>query len=196
MRQERIEQFSGERVQDKRLQDLRVFALEYVKQIVAKASELSQERQEAKNAQKLAKYYACDSNQNTKSEGANGADNSGKCLRDAALQINHRFQLETRDQESVVAAANEAANRKRQIEEHRARGLTVYELDEEPYDSARARDEDLEEPGEQVVGARGPGRKRKERRLNWHLLLSCFSNCLPGSSIPPNAMSPSGPSAL
>lgn len=98
-------------------QELRAFALEYVKQIVAKASEIAQERQEAKNAYKLAQLCGGDATAfNVKQATQTGIDtntnanaNTNKALaphfntinkvnnpqlRQVAAQIDNKFKLQ------------------------------------------------------------------------------------------------------
>lgn len=81
-------------LQDKRFQELKAFALEYVKQIVAKASELSQERHEVKNAEKLTQFYSCNNN-NTHSTISEQRKRHCSLISLAANQINERFRLTT-----------------------------------------------------------------------------------------------------
>lgn len=191
--QAKLNQFSTNSVSDKRLQELRAFALEYVKQIVAKASELSQGRQEAKNAQKIALFYT--------GANINSAASKGE-IREAAVQINKQFQLGAN--EAVVTRQPDALGAKpftqtTQVKHHVHINHSVQQLDELDQSSivgqaleaglsssstssfanaSAANSNKKAKKSPEQVNCKEEKRKLYDR-LNWHLLVSCFSTCLP-----------------
>lgn len=139
---------------DKILREMHAFAIEYVKLIVAKADELSQ------------------------SQGCLEAKSDQPCqldveqvIRKAALVINNRFLAPQVGQTEMTRALQASDARQVNIERHAIAQPTQQDQQGRPG------------PAEVSSGPEGPDkRSRRARfryRLNWHLFVSCFSNCLP-----------------
>lgn len=192
-------------ITDKRLLELRVVALEYVKQIVAKASELSQERQKIKDAQKLTNYY------NGSSTNYNGAKTNAhtklnatttstkrlpepidptkerEVLKEAAISINKRFQLvdgsrfvgekneKYRDRTTASAGYGTDRHQDRTSDTENNFNLT----DRHGNNSSSGVGST---PTKRATNS-SRHRSGLHQRLNWHLLVSCFSTCLPQSLV-------------
>lgn len=196
-----------QKVQDKRFQELRAFALEYVKQIVAKASELSQERQEARNAQKLAQFYTGASYESQEAARREAQREtcvgqvdvaSKRLVREAAVQINEKFHL---DQNQSV---QRVARGEREQEQERPSKWPASKRDKQ--NSIRLQTNNERGGGAAADGQTSAGRRERARdkrklfeRLNWHLLVACFSTCLPqtlADTIPSSGRSRARTSAL
>lgn len=160
---------------DKRLNDLRAFALEYVKLIVSKASEISSqaERQELKGQQehKFTHFNII----NVRQGQTNELDPSrkvelSKVIRKAANQINHQFQLE--QDCSRGPQIDESVNKQNWVDRH---------------GEADSANRGVSGSPSGAQGASSSSGKRRTRfggkHLNWHLLVSCFSTCLPRTLI-------------
>lgn len=225
--------------QDKKLQELREFALEYVKQIVVKAGEISQERQETKskapqstrfaqvssttrahlNQQQpnkvlvevgndwqkgpskvsgvfLSQYEATDaiserlsreaneinvqfklasqySSKNIEREQKKGAKGKGR-------QIHYEYNDDYEDREQIGRDWQHSSS---------SRGHRFVQNDEterRPQDNYKSIEESRKNQAN--IGGRGNNKRAGKgekrgfyHRLNWHLLIACFSTCLPQS---------------
>lgn len=241
---------SNNLITDKKLLELRAVALEYVKQIVAKASELSQERQKIKDAQKLTNYYngtttnCCKTNttylkSTTTTAPANATSNTTATatattaqstkrmpesidpathraiIREAASSINKKFHLldnpQPQQQQYSIAnskekrqngksgafllcnrATNDNANRLTDPKLSSER-IAGYQCDTQwratntnsgPATATASSSSNQSKRINAGADSAGPRRRRGlHHRLNWHLLVSCFSTCLPNSLV-------------
>lgn len=235
---------SNNLITDKRLLELRAVALEYVKQIVAKASELSQERQKIKDAQKLTNYYngtttnCCKTNttylksttaappQTTATTTATTTTTASTkrmpesidpaiqraIIREAASNINKRFHLvDNPQQQQQYPPVNSIEKR---TNDKTGAFLLCNRAKDNASDTNRLTDPNLAssdhlryQPDTDAAaqwrsgnlgpaaassqskrinagGSTGARRRRGlHHRLNWHLLVSCFSTCLPHSLV-------------
>lgn len=187
-------------INDLKLQELRAFALEYVKQIVAKASELAQERQEAKNAYKMAQLAGGDANAIKLAKPDELAANCrpltrGQQLRAAAAQIDNKFQRKLIHADfawPVFGASRELRKRRKS-----GAGKQSDNNDTQAAATAEARAHArlagaCEEPHD-TIGAHQRQRPDDSgapfNRASWSQLLACFSTCLPEAltrSMPPS----------
>lgn len=189
-------------ITDKKLLELRAVALEYVKQIVAKASELSQERQKIKDAQKLTNYYnGTTTNYNSgkttaysKSTTTTTSNNrlpepidpakEKAILREAASSINKRFQLV--DNQEYFSADRKDSLRNRASSNPRIQATSNRENSSvDPSATADRYSNNSTSTSTSKRSTTNGSRRRRglHQRLNWHLLVSCFSTCLPHSLV-------------
>lgn len=144
--------------EDKRLRELHAFALEYVKLIVAKADDLSQSHE----------YLKATTN-------SSGQPELEQVIRKAAQNINTKFLLTNDGQQVARAPQARTAKQANEARDMIVRPASPEELGQESTEER--------EPAEVSSGPEEPGKRsrrgRFRRRLNWHLFVSCFSNCLP-----------------
>lgn len=177
----------------KKLLDLRAFALEYVKQIVQKANELSV----------LGPQNRLDSQgQNQKSR---------RAIKEAVSEINQRFKFPAPPITSQVASqmkfpADKNNNNNYNNDDYKhnvhyrdsfgrsdvaldnnnrvATSTTIAcdsNMDIQPQASQSRANENVQTQARARDG-RG-GRRRIRDQLNWHLIVSCFSTCLPSTIV-------------
>lgn len=185
------QQTSQRQLQEKKLHDLKVFALEYVKQVVAKASEISQERHEAREAQKLANFYIGTNCAKHHEKSLNLA--TDRLIKEAAVQINQQFRLPVSTVNVQKYSGNEAQDA---FALARPAPPTAYKPGElahehRPHLLVQQRDGGAKTAGATTTAIPATSRsasaanktssrrRRLQQRLNWHLLVSCFSTCLP-----------------
>lgn len=181
--------------QDKRLQELRAFALEYVKQIVAKADELSQEQrcEGVKRQQQL---------QNGQPLPVSGTICASRTPIDAservgqvAEQINQRFQLnglnkqqqQQQQDSSFVSQTRPIAQQPQKATPGRPPPVATGKPKHPVAVDEISCEQELEEPelarsrgDANKWAAGGPGNRKRpglHSRLNWQLFISCFSTC-------------------
>lgn len=173
--------------QDKRFQELRAFALEYVKQIVAKADELSREQRcegvKQQNGQPLPISTTCAGRTSIEA-----AERVGQ----VAEQINQRFQLN---------GLNKQQQQQQQDSRFATQTITISQQPQKappvrpppvaagkPKHPVAVDEISCEQDEAELARSRGDANKwasgaRKRpglhNRLNWHLFISCFSTCLP-----------------
>lgn len=137
-------------VSDKRLEELRSLALEYVKQIVFRASEL------AAHQEKLHERLIRDQ------------------VRLAASEINSLTFKQLSEEEDCTATNHKQQVQHQQVERGTGNRYQTLLDNRTSYQSGfEAADEDQ----------RGGRRRGRKLQLNWHLLVACFSNCLPQSIV-------------
>lgn len=149
---------------DKRLHELRVLALEYVKQIVVKAGELAQDRRTVKLV------YSFASSQRLSGE-------QPVSFRDTASQINQRFQL--RPTASPSRAFKPPAP---QISSDDLSNTQASLLLTKPQQNQLQQSTNTE-PKQHNKNQNKKEKRRSARnhRINWGLVISCFSTCLPST---------------
>lgn len=201
-------QQTNQKLNDKKSEELRILAFEYVKQIVAKANELSQihnasanDSHRLENGTKAPSTTMPTKNSNAslqaESKGSNRTHlidtTTKKLVRDAAVQINENFQsIKTppaSNKQGVclgTAAQSNAAYRPglKQYSDGITEETSKLSMNyiEQDYATMSSSQED----GSSRQGHRNGTRTRTRQRfkgfsqhLNWHLLVSCFSTCLP-----------------
>lgn len=204
---------------DKRLQELRWLALEYVKQIVAKSMELSQQNNN-NSTQETAAIHDNHRQQRRPpdQEGAPNDQATMQLIRDASVQINKIFRL---DVEARVGSASSPSTNKKtatfaRVDQFKCDTTTTtttlskrgdymetdygtqYEQDNTTTSSGNSNTATTiirnnnnnnnlnnRQEGNSSGAPAGPARRLKglHQRLNWHLLVSCFSTCLPESLV-------------
>lgn len=195
---EQPRQIQQARLAEKRLQELRLFALEYVKLIVAKANELSHDRQ-------LQASYTANKHAGPQATWPTviGSDQlpASRVIRQAASQIDERFRYQ--DSRQTKQAQKQCQFQlKTPSPLVQARGQQGAENWPSGGQLDWATSADLQSPQSANSSPLAGGRDRQSRqkrrltdRLNWHLLISCFSTCLPETLLSADSM-PSGPSAV
>lgn len=190
------------RWQDKRYQELRTLAFEYVKQIVAKANELSLEQQQRNLDPKQRRESAKGPNSNTYASATHRQTiNTSERVGQVAEQINQQFQLDKElKQLSILHVTSTQQQHQQQKQPQKkpprpppvpvSRPKQVVAVDEiscenefDDHDErTRGRGEanNWTASGEARSEPKGKGKKGGlYSRLNWHLFISCFSTCLP-----------------